>query len=58
VAIIDLVTPKVAATDLLGGFLEHLSWAYVAQQSVTKIKYVFIDLVTLNARAKHEPLFN
>ncbi len=42
-----------------GGFVEHLSWTSVAQQSVTKIiTLIHINLVTPKARAKHELLFN
>ncbi len=44
---------------LRSGFVEHLSRTLVAQQSVTKIiSLIFIILVTLKARAKHELLFN
>jgi hypothetical protein len=42
-----------------GGFVEHLSMTYVAQQSVTKIIIVTImNLVAPKAGARHELLFN
>ncbi len=40
-------------------FVEHPSWNYVAQQSVTKIiSMTILNLATPKAAAKHEFLFN
>ncbi len=42
-----------------GGFVEHLSWTLVAQQTVTKnIAMIVINLVTTKVVAKRELLFN
>jgi hypothetical protein len=57
--VINLVTPKAAAKQELlfnkpaseAGFVEHLSWTSVAQQSVTKYIIIVINLVTPKAQA-------
>jgi len=50
---------RVETLGVRGGFVEHLSRTWAAQQSVTKIKsLIFINLATPKVRAKHELLFH
>jgi hypothetical protein len=49
----------VQQTGFWGGFVEHLSWSYVAWQSVTKVTTInTLNLVTPKASAKQELLLN
>jgi hypothetical protein len=65
----NLATPKVeaknellfskSATEIRGGFVEHLSLTYAVQHSVTKIiAIIVIDLVTPKVPDKFEFLSN